>query len=175
MSLPSSLLQSLLKVQAAFVLADPRLPDCPIVHASPEFLQLTGYSREEVEGRNCRFLQVGAGGWFVLWAMVMVACCCFTPLQFLLLNSADAHPCNNTLLHSTHPSCSIFSSVKPTPLTHPYTHPHTHTRAHTLQHTNNPHTFIHHHTHKHLPTFSLPLPLRALALTLQRLPRCARP
>jgi len=58
-NLPSSLLQSLLKVQASFVLSDPRQPDCPIVHASPEFLQMTGYSREEVEGRNCRFLQVG--------------------------------------------------------------------------------------------------------------------
>jgi PAS domain-containing protein len=58
-SLPSSLLQTLLKVQAAYVLSDPRQPDCPIVHASPEFLALTGYSREEVEGRNCRFLQVG--------------------------------------------------------------------------------------------------------------------
>jgi PAS domain S-box-containing protein len=57
--LPSSLLQSLLKVQAAYVLSDPRQPDCPIVHASPDFLALTGYSREEVEGRNCRFLQVG--------------------------------------------------------------------------------------------------------------------
>jgi PAS domain-containing protein len=52
-------MQSLLKVQAAFVLSDPRQPDCPIVHASPEFLALTGYSKEEVEGRNCRFLQVG--------------------------------------------------------------------------------------------------------------------
>lgn len=60
-SLPSSLLQSLLKVQAAFVLADPRLPDCPIVHASPEFIALTGYTREEIVGRNCRFLQVSEG------------------------------------------------------------------------------------------------------------------
>jgi hypothetical protein len=43
------------------VLSDPRQPDCPIVHASPTFLDLTGYSREEVEGRNCRFLQVSEG------------------------------------------------------------------------------------------------------------------
>ncbi|KAF8055729.1 PHOT2 [Scenedesmus sp. PABB004] len=56
-TLPSSLLQPLLKICQAFVLADPRLPDCPIVHASPQFLQLTGYSREEVIGNNCRFLQ----------------------------------------------------------------------------------------------------------------------
>lgn len=39
------------------MLADPSLPDCPIVHASDAFLRLTGYSRREVLGRNCRFLQ----------------------------------------------------------------------------------------------------------------------
>ncbi|WIA16178.1 hypothetical protein OEZ85_012892 [Tetradesmus obliquus] len=55
--LPSSLLQPLMRIQQAFVLADPRLPDCPIIHASPQFLRLTEYSREEVVGRNCRFLQ----------------------------------------------------------------------------------------------------------------------
>lgn len=35
-----------------FVIADPTLPDCPIVFASDPFLHLTGYSREEVLGRN---------------------------------------------------------------------------------------------------------------------------
>lgn len=53
----SSLMLSLTKVQQSFVLANPHLPDTPIVHASDMFLQLTGYSREEVVGRNCRFLQ----------------------------------------------------------------------------------------------------------------------
>jgi hypothetical protein len=43
--LPSSLLQPLMKIQQAFVLADPRLPDCPIIHASPQFLRLTDFSR----------------------------------------------------------------------------------------------------------------------------------
>ncbi|GAA5864312.1 hypothetical protein JCM1840_006739 [Sporobolomyces johnsonii] len=41
----------------AFVLSNPRLHDSPIVLASPAFCALTGYSREEVIGRNCRFLQ----------------------------------------------------------------------------------------------------------------------
>nr|AML76538.1 putative LOV domain-containing protein [Gyrocarpus americanus] len=36
---------------------DPYLPDMPIVYASDAFLKLTGYSRLEVLGRNCRFLQ----------------------------------------------------------------------------------------------------------------------
>ncbi len=35
-----------------FVIADPTLPDCPIVFASDPFLRLTGYRREEVLGRN---------------------------------------------------------------------------------------------------------------------------
>lgn len=38
------------------VLTDPSLPDDPVVYVSPGFLKLTGYSREEVLGRNCRFL-----------------------------------------------------------------------------------------------------------------------
>ncbi|CAM6122109.1 unnamed protein product [Calypogeia fissa] len=53
----SSLMLSLARVQQSFVLADPHLPDTPIVHASDLFLHLTGYGREEVIGRNCRFLQ----------------------------------------------------------------------------------------------------------------------
>lgn len=40
-----------------FVISDPRLPDHPIVFASEGFLRMCGYSREEVIGRNCRFLQ----------------------------------------------------------------------------------------------------------------------
>jgi PAS domain-containing protein len=43
--------------RASFVIADPTLPDVPVTHASDGFLQLTGYSRAEVVGRNCRFLQ----------------------------------------------------------------------------------------------------------------------
>nr|AML77408.1 putative LOV domain-containing protein [Conocephalum conicum] len=53
----SSLMLSLTRIQQSFVLADPNLPDMPIVHASDLFLHLTGYSREEVVGHNCRFLQ----------------------------------------------------------------------------------------------------------------------
>jgi len=45
------------RIQQNFVISDPSLPDSPIVFASDDFLELTGYSREEVLGRNCRFLQ----------------------------------------------------------------------------------------------------------------------
>ncbi|GJE54347.1 MULTISPECIES: histidine kinase famiy protein [Methylobacterium] len=39
------------------VIADPRLPDTPIVYANSAFLTMTGYVHDEVVGRNCRFLQ----------------------------------------------------------------------------------------------------------------------
>lgn len=45
------------RIQQNFVICDPSLPDSPIVYASDSFLELTGYPREEVLGRNCRFLQ----------------------------------------------------------------------------------------------------------------------
>lgn len=40
----------------ASVISDPRLPDNPIVACNTAFCELTGYSPEEVVGRNCRFL-----------------------------------------------------------------------------------------------------------------------
>lgn len=39
------------------LITDPRLDDNPIVFVNDAFARLTGYSREETLGRNCRFLQ----------------------------------------------------------------------------------------------------------------------
>jgi PAS domain S-box-containing protein len=39
------------------VITDPRLPDNPIVFTNDAFCRLTGYDRQEIVGRNCRFLQ----------------------------------------------------------------------------------------------------------------------
>lgn len=39
------------------LITDPNQPDNPIIYANPAFERITGYSREEVLGRNCRFLQ----------------------------------------------------------------------------------------------------------------------
>ncbi|KAK4773863.1 hypothetical protein SAY87_028882 [Trapa incisa] len=55
-SLGSSITISLGRIKQSFVLTDMHLPDMPIVYASDFFLKLTGYSRHEVLGRNCRFL-----------------------------------------------------------------------------------------------------------------------
>ena len=38
-------------------ISDPELPDNPLVYVNETFEQMTGYSSEEVIGRNCRFLQ----------------------------------------------------------------------------------------------------------------------
>nr|AML77807.1 putative LOV domain-containing protein [Sisyrinchium angustifolium] len=54
--LNTSLNISLGRIKQSFVLTDPYLPDMPIVYASDAFLNLTGYSRQEVLGQNCRFL-----------------------------------------------------------------------------------------------------------------------
>ncbi len=52
----TTLLRSKVECQS-FVIADMTAPDCPIRYASEGFLELTGYTREEIAGRNCRFLQ----------------------------------------------------------------------------------------------------------------------
>lgn len=39
------------------IICDATLPDRPIIYANPAFVSLTGYTREEILGWNCRFLQ----------------------------------------------------------------------------------------------------------------------
>lgn len=51
------LVKALQSSQPSFCVTDPRLPDNPIVYASESFIELTGYERSQVLGRNCRFLQ----------------------------------------------------------------------------------------------------------------------
>lgn len=52
-----ALVSSIQKSQTAFVITDPSFEDNPIVFVSPDFLALTGYTSDQVIGRNCRFLQ----------------------------------------------------------------------------------------------------------------------
>lgn len=43
--------------RVATTVTDPQQPDNPIIYTNHTFETLTGYSREEAVGRNCRFLQ----------------------------------------------------------------------------------------------------------------------
>ncbi len=45
------------EARRSLVISDPALPDMPIIFVSSEFVEQTGYRRDEVVGRNCRFLQ----------------------------------------------------------------------------------------------------------------------
>lgn len=49
--------QAMAQTRMAVCLTDPNLPDDPIVFCNAAFEKLTGYSSEEIIGRNCRFLQ----------------------------------------------------------------------------------------------------------------------
>lgn len=51
------LMSALSGSQQNFAISDPSLPDNPIVYVSQGFLGLTGYTLDQVLGRNCRFLQ----------------------------------------------------------------------------------------------------------------------
>lgn len=39
------------------IITDPSRPDNPIIYTNPSFTEITGYSADEILGRNCRFLQ----------------------------------------------------------------------------------------------------------------------
>lgn len=48
-------------LSCAFVVCDARQHDVPIVYCSDNFERLTGYTKHEILGRNCRFLQAPNG------------------------------------------------------------------------------------------------------------------
>lgn len=56
-----STLTAISNMALSATLADPLLPDCPLIGCSDGFEELTGYSRAEVLGKNCRFLNQGLG------------------------------------------------------------------------------------------------------------------
>ena len=49
--------RALSATSCGIVISDARSFDNPIIYCNPAFLEITGYSQEEVIGRNCRFLQ----------------------------------------------------------------------------------------------------------------------
>ena len=48
-------------LSCAFVVCDVAEHDCPIIYCSENFERLTGYTKHEILGRNCRFLQAPNG------------------------------------------------------------------------------------------------------------------
>ena len=54
---PILLVKVLEATNTGVVITDNLLPDNPIIYCNPAFEQMSGYSREEIIGRNCRFLQ----------------------------------------------------------------------------------------------------------------------
>jgi PAS domain S-box-containing protein len=55
--MPHLLSQILDTCITGITLSDPHQPDNPIVYANEMFELMTGYNRDEIIGRNCRFLQ----------------------------------------------------------------------------------------------------------------------
>lgn len=45
------------EIECGVTIADPGLEDTPLIYANAAFERMTGYSRAELLGRNCRFLQ----------------------------------------------------------------------------------------------------------------------
>lgn len=52
-------IEELCTLTFSVTIADPAQPDCPLVACSTGFTELTGYSVQEIIGKNCRFLLNG--------------------------------------------------------------------------------------------------------------------
>ena len=82
----------------ASVISNPRLPDNPITAVNDRFIELTGYDREEIVGRNCRFLS-GPGTESWLTEEIRRGVREKTPVLVELLNyKRDGTPFRNAVL-----------------------------------------------------------------------------
>lgn len=84
--------------RVAAVVSDPRLPDNPIVACNQAFIDLTGFDRDEIVGRNCRFLR-GAGTEPELTAILREAIGSVRPAMVELTNyRKDGTPFRNAVM-----------------------------------------------------------------------------
>eukprot|EP00929_Paragymnodinium_shiwhaense_P014016 TRINITY_DN121884_c0_g1_i1.p1 TRINITY_DN121884_c0_g1~~TRINITY_DN121884_c0_g1_i1.p1 ORF type:complete len:263 (-),score=33.28 TRINITY_DN121884_c0_g1_i1:156-944(-) len=58
-------IEEVMNLDFSVTVADPSQPDCPLVACSTGFTELTGYSVQEIVGRNCRFLLNGVPSNFI--------------------------------------------------------------------------------------------------------------
>ncbi|MDL5052331.1 PAS domain S-box protein [Oscillatoria laete-virens NRMC-F 0139] len=49
--------QAISSVNNGVIITDARVRDCPIIYVNDAFTRITGYTKEDVVGKNCRFLQ----------------------------------------------------------------------------------------------------------------------
>lgn len=57
MKLDQALLKAVQNTSEGVTLTDPNQPDNPLIYVNDAFCHMTGYSKQEVLGKNCRFLQ----------------------------------------------------------------------------------------------------------------------
>eukprot|EP01037_Dinobryon_pediforme_P005637 gene5637-5698_t len=82
----------------AAVVSDPRLPDNPIVACNKAFVDLTGYSPDEIVGRNCRFLR-GPGTEAALSEELRAGIAARVPVMVEILNyKKDGTPFRNAVM-----------------------------------------------------------------------------
>ena len=82
----------------AAVVSDPRLQDNPIVDCNQAFVDLTGYSREEIIGHNCRFL-AGSGTEADLTSLLRQGIAARRPVMVEILNyKKDGRPFRNAVM-----------------------------------------------------------------------------
>jgi diguanylate cyclase (GGDEF)-like protein/PAS domain S-box-containing protein len=59
-SIPADiLLQAITSTNEGIIISDAQQPDMPIIYVNPGFERLTGYTKADIVGQNCRFLQRG--------------------------------------------------------------------------------------------------------------------
>ena len=51
------LMQAIMESRDSITIADSTVPNCPLIFVNPAFETLTGYSKEGMLSKNCRYLQ----------------------------------------------------------------------------------------------------------------------